>query len=172
MMNLSTGIQSFNMATPSHFYHQLRAGKMMNCMFKLSDIYIDEKQLKQQTLDPSAGGFVCFEGWVRNNNQGKEVNKLAYEAYPKLATKEGNKIIAEALEKFDIKKAQCTHRVGLLEIGDMAVWVGVSAAHRDAAFKACRYILDEVKSRVPIWKNETWIDGESGWVEQEENTEQ
>ncbi|MCF6320124.1 MAG: molybdenum cofactor biosynthesis protein MoaE [Proteobacteria bacterium] len=136
-------------------------------MFKLSENTIDDKQLKQQTLDPSAGGFTCFEGWVRDHNQGKDVQKLAYESYPKLAIKEGNKIIAEAFNKFDIKKAHCTHRVGILEIGDMAVWVGVSAAHRDAAFRACRYILDEVKSRVPIWKNESWTDGESGWVEQE-----
>ena len=145
------------------FYHLLQEVSV----FKLSEKKIDDGNLKQQTLDPSAGGFVCFEGWVRDHNQGKDVQKLAYEAYPKLAVKEGNKIIAEAMEKFDIKKAYCTHRVGLLEIGDMAVWVGVSAAHRDAAYKASRYILDEVKSRVPIWKNETWTDGESGWVEQE-----
>jgi len=136
-------------------------------MFKLSDIKINDSQLRQQALDPSSGGFVCFEGWVRNNNQGKSVLKLAYEAYPKLAIKEGNKIISEAIEKYHVNKAHCTHRVGQLQIGDMAVWVGVSAAHRDAAFKACRYILDEVKSRVPIWKNESWTDGKSGWIEQE-----
>lgn len=145
------------------FYHLHQEANV----FYLSEVTINDIELKAQTLDPSSGGFVCFEGWVRNNNQGKDVHKLAYEAYPKLAIKEGNKIIEEAIEKFDIKKALCTHRVGLLEIGDMAVWVGVSAAHRDAAFKACRYILDEVKSRVPIWKNESWTDGESGWVEQE-----
>lgn len=136
-------------------------------MFQLSEERINDNELKKQTLDDECGGFVCFEGWVRNHNQGKAVLKLAYEAYHKLAKKEGDSIISEALEKFDIKKAFCTHRVGLLEIGDMAVWVGVSAPHRDAAFKACRYILDEVKSRVPIWKNEQWTNGESGWVEQE-----
>lgn len=136
-------------------------------MFNLSKEKINDNELKQQALDPSSGGFVCFEGWVRNHNQDKDVTTLAYEAYQKLAIKEGNKIITEAIEIYDIKKAICTHRIGLLAIGDMAVWVGVSAAHRDAAFKACRYILDEVKSRVPIYKNETWTDGESGWVEQE-----
>lgn len=136
-------------------------------MFTISAEKINDIELKQQTLDPASGGFACFEGWVRDHNQGKDVTKLAYEAYEKLAISEGNKIITEAHEKFDIKKALCTHRVGLLAIGDMAVWVGVSAAHRDAAFKACRYILDEVKSRVPIYKNESWTDGESGWVEQE-----
>jgi molybdopterin synthase catalytic subunit len=136
-------------------------------MFTLSESKINEIELRKSTIDPTCGGFVCFEGWVRDHNQGKNVLKLAYEAYAKLAVKEGNKIIAEAIEKFGIKNAFCTHRIGLLEIGDMAVWVGVSAAHRDAAFKACRYILDEVKARVPIWKNETWSDGESGWIEQE-----
>jgi len=138
-------------------------------MFYLSETPIDIASLKGQTIDPSSGGFVSFEGWVRNNNQGKKVQKLAYEAYTKLAVNEGKRIIAEAIEIYDIQKAVCTHRVGLLKIGDMAVWVGVSAAHRDAAFKACRYILDEVKARVPIWKNETWTDGESGWIEQEED---
>ena len=136
-------------------------------MFQISEQQINGAELKQQVLDPSAGGFVCFEGWVRNHNQGKNVIKLAYEAYLKLANKEGNKIIAEAIAQYDINKAYCTHRIGALKIGDMAVWVGVSAAHRDAAFKACRYILDEVKSRVPIWKNEFWDDSESGWIEQE-----
>ena len=136
-------------------------------MFKISDKTINAELLKQKTLDKSAGGFVCFEGWVRDHNQGKSVCKLAYEAYEKLAIKEGNNIISEAFSQFDIKKAYCTHRIGILAIGDMAVWVGVSAAHRDAAFQACRYILDQVKARVPIWKNETWTDGESGWVEQE-----
>ncbi len=136
-------------------------------LFNLSENKINDKQLKELVLDPNSGGFVCFEGWVRNNNQGKDVTKLAYEAYNKLAIKEGNVIISEAMDKFTIKKAICTHRIGLLEIGDMAVWVGVSAPHRDAAFKACRFILDEVKSRVPIYKNESWTDGESGWVEQE-----
>ncbi len=149
--------------TPSPFYHL----RLEVNVFDISEKTINEAELRKNTRDSACGGFVCFEGWVRDHNQGKDVQKLAYEAYPKLAIKEGNKIIAEAMEKFAIKKALCTHRVGMLEIGDMAVWVGVSAAHRDAAFKACRYILDEVKSRVPIWKNETWKDGESGWVEQE-----
>jgi len=136
-------------------------------MFTLSEKKIDVCQLKSQAFDPSSGGFVSFEGWVRNHNQGKDVTKLAYESYPKLAIKEGNKIIQEAHKRFKINKALCEHRVGILEIGDMAIWVGVSAAHRDAAFQACRYILDQVKVRVPIWKNETWSDGESGWIEQE-----
>lgn len=136
-------------------------------MFALSQQPIDAQALRQQCQDRQAGGFVCFEGWVRDHNQGKSVTRLAYEAYPALAHSEGERILEEARQRYDIVHAVCVHRVGVLEIGDMAVWVGVSAAHRDAAFKACRYILDQVKSRVPIWKNESWTDGESGWVEQE-----
>ncbi len=70
------------------------------------------------------------------------------------------KIVAEALERFAISAVHCEHRVGKLAIGDCAVWVGVSAAHRGAAFDACRYVIDETKSRVPIWKKEHYRDGQ------------
>ena len=136
-------------------------------MFDLKHTSINAIELKKIVIDPNCGGFTSFEGWVRNTNQGKHVNKLAYEAYPKLAIKEGNRIVKEASKMYEINKALCVHRTGVLEIGDIAIWIGVSAAHRDPAFKACRYILDQVKSRVPIWKKEIWTDGESGWIEQE-----
>ena len=76
---------------------------------------------------------------------------LRYEAYAALAEREGRAIMDEARARFAIEAAACVHRVGALEIGELAVWVGASAAHRDAAFAACRWIIDEVKSRVPIW---------------------
>jgi len=113
---------------------------------------------------PSCGGFVAFEGWVRNRNEGQEVLRLEYQAYEALALKEGNRIVAESADRFPIANALCVHRVGELEIGDLAVWVGVSSGHRDEAFKACRYIIDEVKHRVPIWKKEHYVGGDSGWV--------
>ena len=115
--------------------------------------------------DPVAGGYASFEGWVRNHNDGRAgVLYLEYEGYEQLGVKEGERIIAEAFARFGISKAHCIHRLGKLEIGELAVWVGVSAAHRDAAFAACRYIIDEVKHRVPIWKKEHFADGDSGWV--------
>ena len=77
---------------------------------------------------------------------------------------EGDRIVAEAFARFPIAKACCVHRLGVLDIGDLAVWVGVTAAHRDAAFAACRYIIDEVKTRVPIWKKEHYAEGDSGWI--------
>ncbi|MEM7282949.1 MAG: molybdenum cofactor biosynthesis protein MoaE, partial [Pseudomonadota bacterium] len=132
--------------------------------FEFSTSTIDGEQLKQSLMSPYCGGYSSFEGWVRDHNEGHSVSKLEYEAYEALAVKEGECILQEAIDKFDIKEASCVHRVGALDIGDMAVWVGVSAAHRDAAFKACRYIIDQVKVRVPIWKKEHYLDGDSGWV--------
>lgn len=133
-------------------------------MFQIAKSGIDIEQLRRQLLDPAAGGFCVFEGWVRNENEGRQVERLEYEVYEPLAVSEGEKIIAEAREMFPHLQALCVHRSGLLEIGDCAVWVGVAAAHRDEAFKACRYIIDETKIRLPIWKKEHYLDGDSGWV--------
>jgi molybdopterin synthase catalytic subunit len=114
--------------------------------------------------DPAAGGYACFEGWVRNHNEGLAVTRLEYEAFEALANKEGELIVAEAIERHGVLKAACVHRVGSLDIGEIAVWVGVSSRHRGEAFAACRYIIDEVKHRLPIWKKEHYVNGDSGWV--------
>ena len=112
----------------------------------------------------SAGACVVFEGWVRDHNEGRPVRGLAYSSYRALAESEGTRILEEALRRFDIVEAACVHRVGELEIGELAVWVGVSAAHRGPAFEACRWIIDEVKASVPIWKHERYADGDAGWL--------
>jgi len=132
--------------------------------FRLAVNAIDTAQARLELRDAGAGGYVSFEGWVRDHNEGKEVTALEYEAYEQLALKEGDRILAEALGRFPIKRALCIHRVGALKLSDMAVWVGVSAVHRGEAFDACRYIIDEVKHRVPIWKKEHYVSGDSGWV--------
>ena len=132
--------------------------------FRLSDRIIDVA-IERVVLDhAAAGACVGFEGWVRNHNDGRMVLRLDYQAYGALAESEGEAILAEAVERFDVREACCIHRVGALAIGDLAVWVGVSADHREPAFAACRWIIDEVKRRVPIWKNEHYADGESGWL--------
>lgn len=135
-------------------------------MFALSTEPLDSRDLKHDLglTTPASGGYAAFEGWVRDHNEGRRVRQLEYEAYAAMAEKEGRRIVAEAIERFAVDRAACIHRVGRLAIGDMAVWVGVSAAHRDDAFKACRFIIDEVKARVPIWKKEYYTDGDSGWV--------
>lgn len=133
-------------------------------MFAISDNDIAVDDLREQLMDPGAGGLCVFEGWVRNENEGRTVERLEYEVYAPLAVSEGKKVIAEAKEKFPHLQACCVHRSGLLEIGDCAVWIGVAAPHRDEAFKACRYIIDQIKLRLPIWKKEHYVDGDSGWV--------
>jgi len=133
-------------------------------VFDLTDKAIDVAELTGKLKNETCGAFVAFEGWVRNHNEGQDVLKLEYESYKPLAVKEGERIIAEAREKFPVAEIVCLHRVGELAIGDIAVWVGVSSAHRGEAFDACRYIIDEVKHRVPIWKKEHYTDGDSGWV--------
>ena len=120
--------------------------------------------LREQLLDPSAGAYCAFEGWIRNRNESHDVTRLEYEVYAPLAIKEGERIIAEAKARFAGISAYCVHRSGMLEIGECAVWVGVVSEHRDEAFSACRYIIDEVKHRLPIWKKEFYASGDSGWV--------
>ena len=133
-------------------------------MFRITEQPIDPDYLRCKLFDPAAGAYAGFEGWIRNENDGRGVQRLEYEAYGPLAIKEGERVIAEAKSRFPILHAHCVHRTGVLEIGDCAVWVGVSSAHRDEAFEACRYIIDEVKVRLPIWKKEHYVNGDSGWV--------
>jgi sulfur-carrier protein adenylyltransferase/sulfurtransferase len=125
---------------------------------------IDAPQERRTLTDRACGGYASFEGWVRDHNQGQCVTHLEYEAFEPLAIKEGERILGEAIERFGVEHAACIHRAGDLAIGDIAVWVGVSAKHRDEAFRACRYIIDEVKHRLPIWKKEHYENGDSGWV--------
>ena len=132
--------------------------------FQLTPTVIDTAAARRELLHVGAGGYASFEGWVRDFNEGQQVTRLEYEAFHDLALKEGGRIVAEALQRFPLKAALCIHRVGALELTDMAVYVGVSAVHRGEAFDACRFIIDEVKHRVPIWKKEHYRNGDSGWV--------
>jgi len=131
---------------------------------RITNSRIEPEQLRQSLTDDAGGGYVAFEGWIRNENEGQQVLRLEYEVYAPVAIKEGEKIIEQATASYPILRADCVHREGLLEIGECAVWVGVTAAHRDEAFAACRYIIDEVKVRLPIWKKEYYVNGDSGWV--------
>jgi molybdopterin synthase catalytic subunit len=132
--------------------------------FTVSATPIDVDALRRSMADDSCGAFTSFEGWVRNHNEGQRVLRLEYEVYAPLAVSEGERLIAQARERFGITGARVVHREGLLELGDCAVWVGVTAPHRDEAFTACRFLIDEAKVRLPIWKKEHYVDGNSGWV--------
>ena len=128
-------------------------------MFTLSSKTIDPAELSTALADKTTGACVTFEGIVRNHNDGRAVASLEYEADEELCQNEAKKIFQEAYSQFSISKAVCQHRTGHLKIGDAAVWVGVSAAHRDEAFKACRYIIDHAKNAFPFGRKSSTATG-------------
>ena len=133
--------------------------------FELVEHKIERQSLIEQFSDPACGAFVSFEGWVRNHHNARSVSYLLYESYPELAISEGLAVMRQALTDYKIHSAICIHRLGNLQIEDMAVWVGVNAAHRDAAFEACRFVIDDIKVRVPIWKKEFYLDSNDAmWI--------
>jgi molybdopterin synthase catalytic subunit len=132
--------------------------------FQISPEPIEASALRARLADPGCGAYVQFEGWVRNHNEGQRVLRLEYEVYEPLAVKEGRRIVDEAIERFGVSRAGAIHRSGLLELTDLAVIVGVAAPHRGEAFDACRYIIDQVKVRLPIWKKEFYANGAAEWV--------
>ena len=132
--------------------------------FSLSATPIDVTALRREMVAAAAGAYAGFEGWVRNHHAGRAVLGLRYEAYPRLALAEGERVLDEAMTRFDILDARCVHRTGTLAVGEVAVWIASTAAHRDAAFAATRHIIDAIKAQVPIWKHETYADGDAGWI--------
>ncbi|MEO0575625.1 MAG: molybdenum cofactor biosynthesis protein MoaE [Pseudomonadota bacterium] len=130
----------------------------------ITDTDIDAVRLREHLFDHSAGALVTFEGWVRDHNEGRNVISLDYEVYRPLAIAEGARIIAEVSQRVGVRQVLAVHREGALELGGCAVWVGVTSAHRDEAFVACREIIDRIKVELPIWKKEYYTDGDSGWV--------
>lgn len=132
--------------------------------FSFSAAPIDTAGLAGPLASPAAGGFAAFEGRVRDQNEGRTVRSLEYEAFEALAVAEGERIVADAVRRHGATLGRCVHRTGRLAVGDVAVWVGVSAPHRAEAFAACREIIDAVKHRLPIWKKEHYADADSGWV--------
>lgn len=117
------------------------------------------------TLDlPEAGSLVSFTGIVRNHHEGKKVLALEYEIFGEMAQAEAQRILAEAAGKFPLIDVRGAHRYGRLEVGEVAVVVHVWTAHRGEGFAACRWLIDEIKSRLPIWKHEYYADGTAAWV--------
>lgn len=113
---------------------------------------------------PGHGGMASFLGVVRDQHAGRSVVRLAYEAYGPLAEEMCRRIVEEAEARWPCRVA-LRHRTGTLEIGDVAVAIAVGAGHRGEAFEACRYVIEELKRRVPIWKREHYADGTTAWVD-------
>lgn len=123
---------------------------------------IDEAVSIMET--PEAGGYVIFLGKVRNQNKGRRVKKLIYEAYTDMALQEIERIREETLKKFPIIDILIWHRIGELEVGEDTILIVASGSHREEAFNACRWAIDEVKRRVPVWKREVTNEG-TFWIE-------
>ena len=132
--------------------------------FTLSSEPICPSVMSRLLVNSTVGALVTFEGWVRNHNDGKSVVALEYEVYEILAQKEGEKILREAQAKFNLSGAVACHRYGYLDIGEIAVWVGTTAVHRSSAFAGTRYIINGIKSRLPIWKKEFYIGEKPQWI--------
>ena len=132
-------------------------------MLAITQIPIDPQYLIDQVSSPDAGAIDVFIGTVRNSTKNKAVQRLEFEAYDAMALREMQKIIDQAMEKWPVIKMGIHHRKGILEIGEVAVVIAVSCAHRKAAFEACQYAIDTLKQTVPIWKKEVFEDG-AVWV--------
>ena len=136
----------------------------MSIHFSLVNQAIDIASLAADLHDPAAGAVVTFDGRVRNHNAGHAVSHLEYQAYPALAITTGQRILEEEAARHGLLGAVAAHRTGPLAIGDVAVWVGVAAAHRGPAFDAARAIMERLKYELPIWKKETYANGLTEWV--------
>jgi molybdopterin synthase catalytic subunit len=114
--------------------------------------------------DPSCGAAASFVGIVRNHHLGRSVVKLFYECYEPLAEKQVGLIVDRAMKQWPVREIRVLHRIGWLQVGDVAVAIAVHTSHREEAFSACRYVIEEIKKSVPIWKREVFGDGTEQWV--------
>jgi molybdopterin synthase catalytic subunit len=145
-----------------HYFLQSAEGEALIRLAD-SDFSVDDEVAKMRKK--SVGGIVTFIGTVRGESEEGEVNLMEIEIYPEMAEKQLHAISEEAIEKFNVDDVRIVHRHGRLRVGDNIVLIAVSAGHRDEAFSACRYVIDELKKRVPIWKREQTASG-ARWVEE------
>ena len=132
-------------------------------MFRVTNQAIDLQKMVDYVIDPEAGAIATFIGTTRNNNEGRQVLALDYEAYPEMAEKELARIGVDAAKNWPICRMAILHRLGPVQIGEASVVIVVSSAHRDAAFAASRFAIEEIKKTVPIWKKEVYQGGEV-WI--------
>ena len=132
-------------------------------MFRVTDQPLNLQELVDFVTDPGAGAIATFIGTTRNNNEGRRVVALDYDAYPEMAEKELRRIGDDASKKWQLCRMAIVHRIGPVQITQASVMIAVSSAHREAAFAACRFAIEEIKKTVPIWKKELYEGGEL-WI--------
>ena len=134
-------------------------------MISITNNHLSLQEIMHELEDNSAGAISIFIGNVRNQGRSGNVSEIYYEAYNKMAEEKMNEIENEAQTKWAIKKLVAIHRIGNIRVGETSIMIGVSSEHRKDAFEACKYVIDNVKTRVPIWKkeisdeNQKWVDG-------------
>ncbi|GAB1420737.1 molybdenum cofactor biosynthesis protein MoaE [Anaerolineales bacterium] len=126
---------------------------------------LDPNRLIDETQDDGSGALIIFVGTVRNTNQGKPVDGMTYEAHIPLAVQALLDLETETKQTFAISQCRVQHRIGSLKLGEASVVIVVRAPHRDDAYQASRYMIDELKKRVPIWKEEHYLDGDSRYLD-------
>ena len=132
-------------------------------LIAIRDTELSVDEVRDAIADPGAGGEVLFTGTVRDNDADRGVTALSYTAHPSAAA-EIRRVAEDIVAKYDVIAIAAVHRVGDLAVGDLAVVVGVSCAHRAEAFNACHAMIDELKASVPIWKHQRFTDGSDEWV--------
>lgn len=137
-------------------------------MFALSSQPLDTETLHRRLRSEQDGAVVVFEGVIRNRHGDRAVAALEYESVEALAAETFAALETEAIRRFGLSQVLAVHRTGRVAAGEPAVWVGVASPHRDAAFSGCRFVIDELKHRLPIWKKEIYADGANRWVNEPE----
>jgi molybdopterin synthase catalytic subunit len=131
---------------------------------RVTDEPIDAAALLAKLPSPEDGAVLLFLGVVRNHNEGRGVGSLEYQAYREMAERSLEQIVSEAEQRWETGAIRVVHRVGRLAIGEASVAIAVASPHREAAYEASRYVIEELKRRVPIWKREGYLDGASEWL--------
>jgi molybdopterin synthase catalytic subunit len=139
-------------------------GHAESIIVELTDAPIDSQALIERVSTPSCGAVCLFLGTVREFTQDKRTTWLVYEAYPDMALKQMRAILEEAAARWPVPRLGVIHRLGRLDLGEVSIAVAVATPHRGESFEACRWIMDTLKERVPIWKQEHWADGSTEWV--------
>jgi len=133
-------------------------------MIRLTREPIDFTSLTERVRSNQTGAVVLFLGTVRELTAGRRTIALDYDAYPEMARRKMAELVEQARQRWPIVNVEVVHRLGHLELGDVSVAVAVSTPHRHQAFEAAKFLIDELKVVVPIWKKENWADGQTEWV--------
>jgi molybdopterin synthase catalytic subunit len=135
-------------------------------MIRITKEPIDLQSIVQAVITPASGGINVFVGTTRNHARGRDVDLLEYEAYEPMALRMMQRIVEDARGRWPLHAVAVVHRLGRVEVGEVSVAIAVSSAHRNEAFEACRFLIDELKRVVPIWKREYFSDGSVEWSQQ------